>query len=268
MIFAFDRTDDRLTLRREGTRWLSNGVVDGGVGDDDTGSIAGASEGCAAGSAGTPGDPRASAGGSRLADAAHNLTVPEGFDRTDLGAYADERLADRPPGPTLLTGVSQRHARGARRGPVEVVVTAGLSNPAVLPMDAGPGDETAGAGDRRGSRERGTVNVFVGTDRALDGGALVGLLATAVEAKAATLLHAAGVPGTTSDAVVVGCDPDGDPSAFAGSATAVGAAARACVREAVRASLESRYGDEGPPDPAAAEHGVVSDERADVFEPG
>ena len=257
MFFETERGDDRLTLRREGARWLSSGFD----------------------------------GGYREADAAHNLTVPEGFDRTDLAAYADERLVDRPPGPTLLTGVSQRHARCARRGPVTVVATAGLSNPAALPMEAdggvgGRGDDGDGDTDREGGAppemkgdeqvegkpgsgpSPGTVNIFVGTGRALDDGGLAGLLATAVEAKAATLLHAADVPGTTSDAVVVGCDPDGEFSRFAGSATAVGRAARVCVRDAVLASLASRYADEdGPPSIDEASYGVVSDESADVFEP-
>jgi len=81
------------------------------------------------------------------------------------------------------------------------------------------------------------------------------------------LLATAGVPGTTSDAVVVGDDPTGEPAAFSGSATPVGAAARVCVRDAVRASLRSRYPDGDLPGPAAdAEHGVVADERAEVFE--
>lgn len=246
VVFACDRDDDRLTLRRPGTRWLSNGFE----------------------------------GGYREADAAHNLTVPAGFDRTDIGAYAAERLGDRPAGPTLLTGVGQRHARGARLGPVEVVATAGLSNPAALPVPAGAWSEAedvqavphetrgrCGAQGKPGSPP-GTVNVFVGTDRALDDGALAGLLATAVEAKAATLLAAADVPGTTTDAAVVGCDPSGESARFAGSATPVGNAARTCVRDAVLASLESRYADEdGPPSVGAARYGVVTDETAEVFEP-
>ncbi|WP_411713958.1 adenosylcobinamide amidohydrolase [Natronomonas sp.] len=230
-MFEYDRTDDRLTLHRPDTRWLSNGV----------------------------------GGGYRRADAAHNLTVPEGFDRTDLAAYAEERLPEAPPGPTLLTGVSQRHARGARRGPVEAVATAGLSNPAELPIETGARPEMAG---ERGGREEwrpGTVNVFVGTTRALNESALTGLLATAVEAKSATLLAVAGVPGTTSDAVVVGSAPDGESASFAGSATVVGAAARACVREAVRTSLESRYGGDGPPTTEEARYGVATNERATVF---
>ncbi|QLD86050.1 adenosylcobinamide amidohydrolase [Natronomonas halophila] len=230
-MFEYDRTDDRLTLFRPDTRWLSNGFD----------------------------------GGYRDADAAHNLTVPEGFDRTDLGAYAAERLGERPSGPTLLTGVSQRHARGARCGPVEAVATVGLSNPAVLPVE---GDAEPAAGETMADGWRpGTVNVFVGTTRALDDGAMAGLLATAVEAKTATLLAAADVPGTTSDAVVVGSAPEGSPSAFAGSATEVGDSARACVRDAVLASLDARYDGERPPTPEEARYGLRTTREPSGFEP-
>ena len=232
MSFSYRRTDDRLTLRRPGTRWLSTGH----------------------------------GGGYRRADAAHNLTVPEGFERTDLDTYAAERLGDAPAGPTRLTGVSQRHARGASLGPVTAVATAGLSNPAALPMPP-TGDGTPAGHGAEADWRPGTVNVFVASDEPLDDGGLAGLLATAVEARAATLLDAAGVPGTTSDAVVVGCDPAADGTAFAGSATEVGAAARACVREAVAASLASRYDGESPPTPDAARYGVSTAAAADVFEP-
>lgn len=274
MIFSFDRSDDRLTLRRAGTRWLSNGIDGGRCSAARIPTATDPSEGGDSLDDGdgtgrdAQGGAAASAGGYRVADAAHNLTVPAGFDRTDLAAYAGERLVDRPPGPTLLTGVSQEHARGARRGPVVAVATAGLSNPAVLPMDTDADGPPAGRPGAAGTRDPGTVNLFVGTDRALTDGALAGLLATAVEARTATLLAVAGVTGTTSDAVVVGCDPTGDRAAFAGSATEVGAAARSCVREAVRASLDARYGDDGPPAPPETEHGVVTAGQATVFEPG
>jgi len=228
-MFEYERTETRLALRRPETRWLSSGFD----------------------------------GGFSTADTAYNLTVPEGFDRTDLAAYVAERLDGRPWGPTLLTGVHQTHARGARLGPVEAVATAGVSNPAALPMSGAQG---ADAPDEEPWRP-GTVNVFVGTTRALGDGALTGLLATAVEAKAATLLDRAGVPGTTSDAVVVGCDPTGEPSAFAGSATEVGAAARACVREAIAASLDARYDGEPPPSVDEAPYGVVTSRRPPTFEP-
>ncbi|WP_049984055.1 adenosylcobinamide amidohydrolase [Halorubrum sp. BV1] len=268
----FDATvsEGVLRLRRSGTRWLSTGW----------------------------------AGGRSRGDAAYNVSVPEGFDRTDLAAYRDERLAsagfggeaigvdrdadrdadrntdrnadrddgptaDRPAPPTLFTGVAMEHARGARRSPVVAYATAGLSNPATLPLN--PGGEATPSTAHATSTEPsphgpGTVNLILGTTRRLAPGAAANLVAVAAEAKAATLLSTAGVPGTTSDAVVVADDPDGEPAAFSGSATPVGSAARVCVREAVCASLRSRYpDDEFPGPPADAEHGVVADGRAEVF---
>lgn len=237
-----------LRLRRPDTRWLSTGW-DGGFAD---------------------------------APAAYNVSVPEGWDRTDLGAYAAERLSTAGfesggRAPVLLTGVDMRHARVARSDPVVAVATAGVSNPAALPMDdpeavasdAGrtSGPDAAGAPDRPG---RGTVNVLVATTRRLDDGALANLVAVAAEAKAATLLATTGFPGTTTDAVVAGSARDGEPATFSGSATPVGSAARACVRDAVRASLDSRYaaGDVSLPDTVSdAEHGVVTDRETEVTRP-
>jgi len=207
-------------------------------------------------------------GGRRHARAAYNVTVPEEFDRTDLDAYARERRREagfETPGPSLLTGVSMRHARVAVRGPVTVVATGGLSNPATLPLESEGGSSPPD--DRP---PVGTVNLLVATGRALAAGTLAELLATAVEAKTATLLAATGFSGTTSDAAAVGCDPEGDPASFAGSATTVGDAVRVCVRDALLASLRSRYrdrGDELPASVAAADHGVVTDGTARVGEP-
>ncbi|WP_299264465.1 adenosylcobinamide amidohydrolase [Halorientalis sp.] len=211
-------------------------------------------------------------GGYRTAPAAYNVSVPDGFERTDLDAYVGERRERAgfgTAGPALLTGVDLVHARGARAASVTVVATAGLSNPAALPMPSdGDAGRTGRGGDGGPDREFGTVNLLVGTTRALDRGTLATLLATAVEAKTATLQSLTGFTGTTSDAVAVGCDADGGPAEFAGSGTAVGAAARACVREAVRASLRSRYADhEIPDDVPDAEYGVRTDERATVFDP-
>ncbi|MBV0923907.1 adenosylcobinamide amidohydrolase [Halomicroarcula limicola] len=230
-MFETTRREGVVRARREGARWLST----------------------------------AWDGGYRAADAVYNLTVPEGFDRTDLDAYREERLREAgfPVGPALLTGLDMVHARCARSGPIAVLATAGLSNPAALPMGESGADtvSTDGADWRPG-----TVNLVVGADRSLDDGALATLLATAVEAKAATLLAVAGVPGTTSDAALVGCVPEAEPAEFAGSATEVGAAARACVRDAVRASLAARY-DDGPPTVDEAEYGVVTDRQTDVRRP-
>ncbi|MFB6169949.1 MAG: adenosylcobinamide amidohydrolase [Haloarculaceae archaeon] len=216
-------------------------------------------------------------GGFVAADAAYNVTVPEGFDRRDLDAYAAERRSRagfEAVGPALLTGVEMRHARAATHGPVTVVATAGLSNPATLPLDPTPDadsdpDPDAARSDRQGWRP-GTVNLLVGTDRALDDGGLATLLATAVEAKTATLLGQVGFSGTTSDALVVGCRPDGQAERFAGSATAVGEATRACVRDALLAGLAARYeaaDAEIPATVADATYGVETDASADVFVP-
>lgn len=233
-MFATDRRDSAVRLRREGARWLST-AWDGGY--------------C-------------------RADAAYNLTVPDGFARTDLDAYREERLADAgfDPGPTLLTGVEMTHARCATSGPVTVVATAGLSNPAVLPVEQHSRQRDGRPASDADDWRPGTVNLLVGVDRALDDGALATVLATAVEAKAATLATVADAPGTTSDAVVVGSAPDAERAAFTGSATPVGSATRACVRDAVLASLDARY-DDGPPTTADAEYGVVTDERPAVREP-
>jgi adenosylcobinamide hydrolase len=235
-------------LRRPGTRWLSTGFD----------------------------------GGERVSDAAYNVTVPEGWDRTDLASYVAERRrdagfgpdtgdgsdggdGDHSDGPALLTGVAQWHARGARHGSVAAVATTGLSNPA--PLDPSRANKNAGddCDDAPGS---GTVNLFVGTERSLAPGALANLVAVAAAAKATVLLRETGFPETTSDAVVAACDPDGERAQFSGSATAVGGAARACVRDAVRASLESRYSDESVPETVEeARHGVAPVAETEVFEP-
>lgn len=211
-------------------------------------------------------------GGFRDADAAYNVTVPEGFDRTDVGDYAAERRRRAGfdvPGPTLLTGVDQAHARGARAGDVVAYATVGLSNPAALPTEPGAhrGDRSP-ASDGGPPRRDGTVNLLVGTNRALSDGGLAELLATVVEAKAATLIDAAGVPGTTSDAVAVAADPGGEPADFVGSSTPIGSAARACVREAIQAALAARYPDGTVPSgPEDADHGVATTRPASVFTP-
>ncbi len=206
-------------------------------------------------------------GGFETADATYNVTVPAGWDRTDLDDYVDQRRRRAgfdAPGPTMLTGVDQVHARGARLGSVSAIATCGLSNPTTLPMD--PTNEPSGEANER--RPPGTVNLIVGTTRALDPGGLANLLAVVVEARTATLLAETGFTGTTTDAVVVGCDPAGDPASFSGSATSVGADTRAAVRDAIRASLRSRYPEaDYPASVADAAYGTITSREATVFTP-
>lgn len=209
-------------------------------------------------------------GGFSRADRAVNVTVPTDFERRDVRAYVTDRCESAgidPDGPALLTAVEQADARAARAGSVTVVATAGLSNPASLPVPAPAerGDTYEGI-DR--SQPPGTVNLLAGTTRSLDERGLAACLASAVEAKTATLESRAGFSGTTSDAVAIGADPDGDEATFVGSSTEIGANLRACVREAVSASLDAVYADgELPADVEAAAHGTCTTRSATVFEP-
>jgi len=232
-------------------------------------------------------------GGEHTANVAYNISVPEGWKRTDIDDYIAERLADaafEEDGPTLLTGVDMKHLRGARLGPAVVYATAGVSNPAALPVDQGSlngeteprpaiagsesGTEPAAQAvstdkmDRQQGQGNGTVNLIVGVDRQLSAGGRANLLTVVAEAKAATLLGLVGIPGTTTDAVIVGHSTEGDTVEFTGSATPVGESVRACVREALAASLASRYADTPMPQSVVeAEYGVTTDQQAEVFLP-
>ena len=241
-VFETTVADGVLQARRPNTDWLSTGVD----------------------------------GGRQRADVAYNVTVPAGWEHTDLRAYIDRRVATAgfdTDGPALLTGVEQRHARRAVLGPVEAVVTAGLSNPATLPLRdaADTSTSTPEAGDTGRTAEHnhhGTINIIVGTSRALPPAALASLLAGVAEAKTATLSRRTGFTGTTSDAIIVGSDPDGEPARFVGSATAVGNAARACVRDGLTAALNARYPDDEYPESVGdADHGVETTATATVSTP-
>lgn len=213
-------------------------------------------------------------GGRQRADAAYNITVPTEWDDTDLSEYVDRRTAAAGfeiDGPALLTGVKQRHARRAILNPVEALVTAGLSNPATLPPQGAVESSTTATADRTtpdATDHYGTINIIVGTTRALPPAALASLLAGVAEAKTATLSHRTDFSGTTSDAVVVGSDPTGAPAQFAGSATTVGQAARACVRDALTAAVDARYPDgDLPGSVAAADYGTATMATAAVSTP-
>jgi adenosylcobinamide hydrolase len=238
-LFESTIEDDVLRLRRPGARWLSGGWN----------------------------------GGEYEGPAAYSVSVPTGWSCDDVDGYVGDRLTAagfEDSGPTLITGVDHEHVRGARCGPVEAYASAGINNPAALPMAPDGEPDPAGEGLPDGELVAGTVNVVVGTTRSLAPGALANLLSIAAEAKAATLLARTGFPGTTSDAVIAASDPEGEPADFSGSATRVGAAARATVRDAVYAALEARYENDGddtvPESVADAAYGVSTDVRADVFE--
>lgn len=206
-------------------------------------------------------------GGYQIADAAYNISVPTGWDRTDLSTYIEERreaAGFETPGPALLTGVDLEHAVGARLESVTAIATVGLSNPATLPID--PDGSVPAERYDDALPDPGTVNILVGTTRDLGESGLATLLGVAIEAKTATLFQLTGFTGTTSDAVIVAADPSGEPSTFAGSATSVGDATRAAVREAVSASLSARYDETALPDSVAdADTGIETNRTAAVF---
>lgn len=207
-------------------------------------------------------------GGFSSGNVAYALQVPTGWDETNLRGYVTdrrERAKFTEEGPSLLTAVNLEHLRGARCGPVEVYATVGLSNPAALPIEPRAQCTDPPAGDS--SYTPGTVNLIIGSTHALDDGALSNLLTVAAEAKAATLLSETGFPGTTTDAIIVACDPSGEAMKFTGSATRIGAATRAAVRDVIKASLRSHYpGADFPRRVEEAAHGVSTDLRGEVFE--
>lgn len=236
-MFECREADGVLQVRRPGTRWLSTGWN----------------------------------GGFHEAPAAYNVTVPEGWAETDLEAYSTERRTGagfETPGPTLFTGVEQDHARVATAEPVTAVATVGLSNPAPLPIDETPDQPRDPQPESGEDTPPGTVNLIVGTPKQLDDAALANLVSVVAEAKAATLLGKTPFPGTTTDAIIVGSDPSGEPCEFTGSATEIGEAARICVREAILASFVSRYPEgEVPETVAAAAYGRVPSTTATVSRP-
>ncbi len=206
-------------------------------------------------------------GGFHQTEVAYNMTVPDGWDRTDINVYVRTRRQQADyttAGPALLTGVEMSDVRGAQYGSVVAYATVGLSNPAPLPMT--PTEDTS---VESSSHSPGTVNIILGTTHTLTKAAQANLLSVAAETKAVTLQRLAGIPGTTSDAMIIGCSTVGDSQPFAGSATTVGNAARVCVRDALRAGLHAHYPDELPPSSVAdAAYGTVATGEATVFTPG
>lgn len=170
-------------------------------------------------------------GGTWQTDYAYSVSVPSDWAGSDVASDVMDRLIDvgfTDSGPTLITGVASDHARVAIADDVEVLATAGLSNPTNGVDPLAPG----------------TVNLVVITELALVDGARANLLAMVAEAKAMTLDRLAGVSGTSTDAIIVGDNPLGEPCRYSGSATEIGSATRSAVAAAVTSALHARYGNE------------------------
>ena len=173
--------------------------------------------------------------GGGLTSARHwlNLQVPHDYARTDPGAHLVEVARANALDPAavigMLTAADVRAGVRRDRGPASAVATVGIGQP------------LAAAGRRPRPVPRvGTINVFVVVRQPLSDAALVTAVQTATEAKAQALAdagvralnHHGPATGTATDAICV-ATPPGAEVAFAGPATAIGAAIAHAVHGAV-----------------------------------
>jgi adenosylcobinamide hydrolase len=173
--------------------------------------------------------------GGGLTSARHwlNLQVPHDYARTDPEEHLTEvaRANGLDPGAVIgmLTAADVRAGVRRDRGPASAVATVGIGQP------------VAAAGRRPRPLPRvGTINVFVVVRQPLSDAALVTAVQTATEAKAQALAdagvralnHHGPATGTATDAICVATPPGGEV-AFAGPATAIGAAIAHAVHGAV-----------------------------------
>jgi adenosylcobinamide hydrolase len=162
-----------------------------------------------------------------------NLQVPHDYARTDPEAHLIEVARANALDPSevigMLTAADVRAGVRRDRGPASAVATVGIGQP------------LAAAGRRPRPLPRvGTINVFVVVGQPLSDAALVTAVQTATEAKAQALAdagvralnHHGPATGTATDAICV-ATPPGAEVAFAGPATAIGAAIAHAVHGAV-----------------------------------
>ncbi|HEX6618431.1 MAG TPA: adenosylcobinamide amidohydrolase [Solirubrobacteraceae bacterium] len=173
--------------------------------------------------------------GGGLTSARHwlNLQVPRDYARTDPEAHLTEVAQANALDPAevigMLTAADVRAGVRRDRGPASAVATVGIGQP------------LAAAGRRPRPLPRvGTINVFVLVRQPLSDAALVTAVQTATEAKAQALAdagvralnHHGPATGTATDAICI-ATPPGAEVAFAGPATAIGAAIAHAVHGAV-----------------------------------
>jgi adenosylcobinamide hydrolase len=173
--------------------------------------------------------------GGGLTTARHwlNLQVAHDYARTDPDAHLIEVAAANGLDPDevvgMLTAADVRAGVHRDHGVASAVATVGIGQP------------LAAAGRRPRPLPRvGTINVLVVVRQALSDAALVTAVQTATEAKAQALAdagvralnHHGPATGTATDAICIATPPGGEV-AFAGPATAVGAAIAHAVHGAV-----------------------------------
>jgi adenosylcobinamide amidohydrolase len=173
--------------------------------------------------------------GGGLTSARHwlNLQVPHDYARTDPEVHLTEVARVNALDPSevigMLTAADVRAGVRRDRGPASAVATVGIGQP------------LAAAGRRPRPLPRvGTINVFIVVRQPLSDAALVTAVQTATEAKTQALAdagvralnHQGPATGTATDAICV-ATPPGAEVAFAGPATAIGAAIAHAVHGAV-----------------------------------
>lgn len=163
-----------------------------------------------------------------------NATVPNGYARRDPDVHLTElagALDLAGEGTGFLTAVDVREAVHRSEGGVHASVTTGL----------GAHPTWAAAPAAAAATEPGTINAVCFAPVRLSPAALVNAVATVAEAKAQALWDA-GVPGTgtSTDATVVLCPPDGPAEAFGGPRSRIGAALARAVHSAVSSALRGR----------------------------
>jgi adenosylcobinamide amidohydrolase len=173
--------------------------------------------------------------GGGLTSARHwlNLQVPHDYARTDPDVHLTEVARANALDPSevigMLTAADVRAGVRRDRGAASAVATVGIGQP------------LAAAGRRPRPLPRvGTINVLVVVRQPLSDAALVTAVQTATEAKAQALAdagvralnHHGPATGTATDAICL-ATPPGAEVAFAGPATAIGAAIAHAVHGAV-----------------------------------
>lgn len=166
-------------------------------------------------------------GGVRAVSTLLNHTVPRDFDHADPHRYLGRLVSAEGFGSDffgLLTAVGMKSLCILHYDFITAFVTAGVSNP----NPGGPG----------------TINIIVYSSQPLAESAMLTLIMTATEAKSKALAEL-GRPftGTTTDAVIVAWEGEGQEHEYAGTLTEAGSRCYEAVRFGVREALRRHEGE-------------------------
>lgn len=166
-------------------------------------------------------------GGVKYISTILNHTVPTSFDHTNPEKYLDQIVAGFGYPQDyfgLLTAVDMHLLCILHYDFITAFITAGISNP-----------------NPQGGQ---TINIIIHSREPLSEGALLETIITATEAKAHALqdMHYSFF-GTSTDAVVVACDPKSHMHTYAGTLTEAGRRVYECVHFGVQQALKRHLGE-------------------------